>query len=212
MLPKKGACHMGGRGTASASAMAPKISKDVDYSRGSLIAELAGVDARTAAEMYDAVQEWAAGSTRTKNAQRGTGDYTEADVERGKILDEFIEKMPDYQGELIRVINVPDGTKFTKNGKIYSDGSITSWTVPGNLEQAFHGFAKESSGLNVIYHVNATKGADTRGISGLTAQDQEILQARGYDAGLTVSRTKKDRFRSWAFPEGVDVLHVYLKE
>lgn len=194
---------MGGRGAASMSA---------DYSRGSYVAEMLDVDENIAAKMYDAIQDWAHGSSSIKNAQRGFGEYSEKDIENARLLEEFISKSPQYTGEMLRVVNVPEGTEFPKNGKIYSDGSITSWTVPSNLENAMHGFGRES-GLNVIYHVeNATHGADIGKLSDIGYLDREILQSGGYDGSLTIIRTKKGKFKSWAYPEGMDVLHVYLKE
>lgn len=185
--------------------------KAEDYSRGAAIAQALGVDEKTAAEMYDAVNRWADGSSGIKNAQRGSGSYTEQNAKDAEILEEFISKSPAYTGSLVRVINVPEGTEFRKNGTIKSDGSITSWTTPDNVTNALHGFGRES-GMNVILHVEATHGADTRGISHLSQQDGEILQAGGYDGTLTVARTKKETMRTWAYPEGMDVLHVYLRE
>ena len=179
----------------------------VDYIRS-----LTGVSQEEANEMFDAIQRWAVGSNRIKAAQRGENDNQE-DIEAVEKINQFIDKSPDYKGNLIRIMKVPEGTKFRKNGIITSDETITSWTVPGNEEKALHGFgALDSPGLTVVLHVKATKGADTRGISNLDGLDQEVFQKGGYDKSLKVVRSKSRTFKSWAFPEGVKILDVWLEE
>ena len=197
---------MGGRGASSAGASSS------DFSRGAGIAAALGVSEERGAEMYDAINRWADGSTGIKNAQRG-GAHTAQDAQDAATLEEFISKSPSYQGELIRVMAVSDSTTYRKNGKISSDGSITSWTVPANYENAKNGFgAQGKEGLKtVVLHVNATQGADTRSYSWLSPQDGEILQSGKYTSSLTVSRVStKTEYNFWAEKE--KVTHVYLTE
>ncbi len=198
---------MGGRGASSASSAGAG-----DYLRGAAIASALGVSEERGAEMYDAINRWADGSTGIKNAQRG-GPHTDQDAQDAATLEEFIAKSPSYQGELIRVMAVPESTSYRKNGKISSDGSITSWTVPENYENAKNGFgAQDKAGMKtVVYHVNATQGADTRAYSGLASQDSEIIQSGAYDSSLTVSRVStRTEYNFWGEKE--KVTHVYLKE
>lgn len=206
---------MGGRGQSSTSAMSggggTLDASPAELALGERISNDLGVSKEKGVEFGRAINDWANGSSGIKNAQRGSGSFTERDKQNAKTMDEFINAAPDYKGDLVRVINVPSGTKFSKGDKLKGDGSITSWTVPNNYENALHGFGRES-GLNVALHVTATKGADTRRYSGLSMQDQEIVEARSYDSGLTVQRTKRKKERTWAFPEGIEVLHVYVKE
>lgn len=162
------------------------------------------------AEIFDAINRWADDSTRIKNAQRG-GAHAEQDSKDAAALEEFISKSPSYQGELIRVMNVEGFKKPRKNGKIDSDGSITSWTVPSNYSNAMNGFGG-GSGQTVVLHVNASKGADTRGFSWLSSHDREILQSGGYEASLTVQRVQARTERTMEYPEGRSVIHVYLRE
>lgn len=205
---------MGGRGSYSAGGgiggKAAAGGAGEDYSRGAGIAAELGVSEREGAEMYDAINRWADGSTGIKNAQRGTGSYTEQNARDAETLNRFIDKSPDYHGDLVRCIGVPWGTKFRKNGKISSDGSITSWTVPSNVESA-KTFVSESQHL-VVLHVSATKGADTRRYSGLSGHDHEIIQRGGYDGSLKIDRVVvKNEYRPGSY-EKEKVTHLYVRE
>ena len=203
---------VGGRGSSSASSGIAPGAAAADYSRGAAIASELGVSEQRGAEMFDAINRWADGSTGIKNAQRG-GKHTEQNAEDAATLEEFIAKSPSYQGELIRVMAVPDSARYRKNGKIHSDGSITSWTVPSNYANAKNGFgAQDKAGMKtVVYHVSATRGADTRRYSNLAAQDGEIIQSGGYESNLKISRVQtREEYDFWGGKE--KVTHVYLEE
>lgn len=93
---------------------------------------------------------------------------------------------------------------------------MTSWTVPGNYQGAkqMFGYTRES-GTTVVLHVEATKGASiARHVNNsiIAGFDDEVLQSGGYDGSLTVTRVTTKRERDHVFPEGRDVVHVYLKE
>lgn len=205
---------MGGRGQVSyaggAGSSAVASARIADRGRGAAIAAELGVSEQRGAEIFDAINRWADDSTGIKNAQRG-GAHSDQDAKDAAALEEFISKSPSYQGELIRVMNVEGYRKPRKNGKIDSDGSITSWTVPGNYSNAMNGFGG-GSGQTVVLHVNASKGADTRGFSWLSSHDSEILQSGGYEASLTVQRVQTRTERTMEYPEGRSVIHVYLRE
>lgn len=199
---------MGGRGSSSTSA---RSTSDIDYSRGEGIAKELGVSAEKGAEMFDAINRWADGSSGIKSAQKGTGTYTNQNIKDAATLDEFIDKAPGYSGELIRVMNIKDYKKPRKNGKIISDNTITSWSVPGNYVNLLNEFGS-GSGDTVVYHVKASKGADTRKYSWLRNHDAEIIQARGYDGALDVLKVQTKTERTQEYPEGRKVTHVYLTE
>lgn len=197
---------MGGRGASSAGAGASAG----DFSRGASIAAALGVSEQRGAEMYDAINRWADGSTGIKNAQRG-GAHTEQDAQDAATLEEFISKSPSYQGELIRVMAVSDDTTYRKNGKISSDGSITSWTVPENQLNAVNEFGAggRAGQKTVVLHVNSSSGADIRSYSWLSAQDQEIIQSGNYLSSLTVQRVKTG-VEAVGWGETERITHVYL--
>ena len=221
---------MGGRGSMSMSAsleMGSSTTTDVQSllasllkddmpsyrfvpGRGRAIEAQADVSSAEADLMYDAVQIWANGSNGIKTAEKGqTSDP--ALLAAMQYLHKFEDVMPAYSGEIVRVLSGSHSYEYKKGGKIYSDGSTTSWTVPPNLANAINGFGNENSSP-VVLHVSTTKGIDTRGISWLTAEDQEILQKGGYDGSLTITKVTTRTEKSTVFPKGRKVTHVYLKE
>ena len=106
---------------------------------------------------------------------------------------------------------VPDSTTYRKNGKIRSDGSIASWTVPENQLNAVNQFGAggRASQKTVVLHAKANSGADIRSYSWLSAQDQEIIQSGSYLSSLTIQRVKTGV--EWVgYGEQERITHVYL--
>lgn len=209
---------MGGRGYSSATARRG-VTREVAIDNatkepllGGQIAEDLGISPRKADQYYRALSDWANGSTGIKNAQRG-GEFTEKDALNARILNEFIDAAPQFSGYLVRGIRVPEGTKFRKGDKLKSDGSITSWTTEESTARGFLG----ESGQAVILHVKASKGADISkpGYSPLYYLDNEVLQRRGYDGSLTISKvvSKSEYRNAFSVRKGKEkIIHVYLEE
>lgn len=205
-LQKKAAAgdylHGGGIPSAEGRLGADKYGKVIDS-----LAERHNVSNQRARLWVDAVNKWADGSSSHKQSQRsGKPD------EVIEALSDFIENGPSYQGEIVRVMTVPDSSVYRKGGKMTSDGSITSWTTPDNLQNVLNGFGDSSKGDVVVLHMSVTHGAaDTRGVSYLSGIDHEILLAGGLDGKAKITGSKTES-RYDFFGDKVKVKHVNLKQ
>ena len=115
-----------------------------------------------------------------------------------KNLEEFIEKSPNWDGDIYRGINLPRWTlNEFKQGDIIDMQGISSWS--SNAEVA-NKFAKKGLDEKVIFHSKGTKqGTSIRHLAHYTEEDEVMISAK---AKWSITNIQK-----------VDnVTHIYVEE
>jgi hypothetical protein len=115
-----------------------------------------------------------------------------------KNLEEFIEKSPNWDGDIYRGINLPRWTlNEFKQGDIIDMQGISSWS--SNAEVA-NKFAKKGLDEKVIFHSKGTKqGTSIRHLAHYTEEDEVMISAK---AKWSITNIQKVD----------DVTHIYVEE
>ena len=202
----------------TASSTSAKFDKDEYYSKESYdertltIVKMAGVSKAKAEQINIAlsgVVESVTGDRKHRNIKMREGGWfyegdkdirkgtTPRDVEKAKLIDEFIMKSPKFSGPIYRGIALPRemAEKLAVGGKFVENGFLSSWT---QLKYVAEGFAdnnhRSSATEPVIFTTNRTDYAVAVHNLSKYASEGEVLVTNMHENEYRIKSVTRNKF------------------